>query len=71
MEEEIADQTDDKTENTDLKTVEHPRMSVYSIRRFSIVKDGEEVFQIKQEPADYKWISTTGKLPIRMMRLQQ
>ena len=54
VEEEIADQTDDKTENTDLKTVEHPRMSVYSIRRFSIVKDGEEVFQIKQEPADYK-----------------
>lgn len=29
-------------------------MSTYSIRRFSIVKDGEEVFQIKQEPADYK-----------------
>ena len=29
-------------------------MSAYSIRRFSIVKDGEEVFQIKQEPADYK-----------------
>ena len=29
-------------------------MSVYSIRRFSIVKYGEEVFQIKQEPADYK-----------------
>ena len=54
VEEEIADQTDDKTENTDLKTVEHPRMSVYSIRRFSIVKGGEEVFQIKQEPADYK-----------------
>lgn len=54
VEEEIADQTDDKTENTDLKTVEHPRMSAYSIRRFSIVKDGEEVFQIKQEPADYK-----------------
>ena len=54
VEEEIADQTDDKTENTDLKTVEHPRMSVYSIRRFSIVKDSEEVFQIKQEPADYK-----------------
>ena len=54
VEEEIADQTDDKTENTDLKTVEHPRMSVYSIRRFSIVKYGEEVFQIKQEPADYK-----------------
>ena len=50
VEEEIADQTDDKTENTDLKTVEHPRMSAYSIRRFSIVKDGEEVFQIKQEP---------------------
>ena len=24
VEEEIADQTDDKTENTDLKTVEHP-----------------------------------------------
>ena len=54
VEEKIADQTDDKTENTDLKTVEHPRMSAYSIRRFSIVKDGEEVFQIKQEPADYK-----------------
>ena len=30
VEEKIADQTDDKTENTDLKTVEHPRMSVYS-----------------------------------------
>ena len=53
-EEETIDQTEDKTENTDLKTVEHPRMSAYSIRRFSIVKDGEEVFQIKQEPADYK-----------------
>ena len=53
-EEETIDQTDDKTEKTDLKTVEHPRMSAYSIRRFSIVKDGEEVFQIKQEPADYK-----------------
>ena len=52
--EETIDQTEDKTENTDLKTVEHPRMSAYSIRRFSIVKDGEEVFQIKQEPADYK-----------------
>lgn len=26
VEEKIADQTDDKTENTDLKTVEHPRM---------------------------------------------
>ena len=38
VEEKIADQTDDKTENTDLKTVEHPRMSAYSIRRFSIVK---------------------------------
>lgn len=53
-EEETTDQTEDKTENTDLKTVEHPRMSAYSIRRFSIVKGGEEVFQIKQEPADYK-----------------
>ena len=53
-EDETIDQTEDKTENTDLKTVEHPRMSAYSIRRFSIVKDGEEVFQIKQEPADYK-----------------
>lgn len=53
-EKETIDQTEDKTENTDLKTVEHPRMSAYSIRRFSIVKDGEEVFQIKQEPEDYK-----------------
>ncbi len=53
MEEEIADQTDDKTENTDLKTVEHPRMCVYTIRRFSNVKVGEEGFRIKQEPADY------------------
>lgn len=53
-EEETSDQTDDKTENTDLKTVEHPRMSSYSIRRFSIIKDGKEVFKIKQEPADYK-----------------
>ena len=35
VEEEIADQTDDKTENTDLKTVEHPRMSAYSIRTAS------------------------------------
>ena len=52
--EETADQTDDETENTDLKTVEHPRMSLYSIRRFSIIKDGKEVFKIKQEPADYK-----------------
>ena len=31
VEEEIADQTDDKTENTDLKTVEHPS----SIAEFS------------------------------------
>ena len=59
-EEETIDQTEDKTENTDLKTVEHPRMSAYSIRRFSIVKDGEEVFQIKQEPADYKMDFSNG-----------
>ena len=51
---ETADQADDTAETTELKNVEHPRMSTYSIRRFSIVKDGEEVFQIKQEPADYK-----------------
>lgn len=71
VEEEIADQTDDKTENTDLKTVEHPRMSVYSIRRFSIVKDGEEYFRSNRNRQIIRWISTTGKLPIRMMRLQQ
>ena len=53
-EDETADQAEDTAETTELKNVEHPRMSTYSIRRFSIVKDGEEVFQIKQEPADYK-----------------
>lgn len=51
---ETADKAEDTAETTELKNVEHPRMSAYSIRRFSIVKDGEEVFQIKQEPADYK-----------------
>lgn len=71
VEEKIADQTDDKTENTDLKTVEHPRMSAYSIRRFSIVKDGEEVFRSNRNRQIIRWISTTGKLLIRMMRLQQ
>lgn len=29
-------------------------MSTYGIRSFSIVKDGQEVFRIAQEPADYK-----------------
>ena len=51
---ETADKAEDTAETTELKNVEHPRMSTYSIRSFSIVKDGEEVFQIKQEPADYK-----------------
>ena len=51
---ETADKAEDTAETTELKNVEHPRMSAYSIRSFSIVKDGEEVFQIKQEPADYK-----------------
>lgn len=51
---ETAGKAEDTAETTELKNVEHPRMSAYSIRRFSIVKDGEEVFQIKQEPADYK-----------------
>ena len=69
VEEEIADQTDDKTENTDLKTVEHPRMSAYSIRRFSIVK--KKYFRSNRNRQIIRWISTTGKLPIRMMRLQQ
>ena len=51
---ETADKAEDTAETTELNNVEHPRMSTYSIRSFSIVKDGEEVFQIKQEPADYK-----------------
>ena len=51
---ETADKAEDTAETTELKNVEHPRMSTYSIRSFSIVKDGEEVFQIKQEQADYK-----------------
>lgn len=51
---ETADKAEDTAETTELKNVEHQRMSTYSIRSFSIVKDGEEVFQIKQEPADYK-----------------
>jgi hypothetical protein len=42
------------TEDSRLKQVEHPRMSTYGIRSFSIVKDGQEVFRIAQEPADYK-----------------
>lgn len=54
VEAENTDQADDTAKTTELKNVEHPRMSTYSIRRFSIVKNGEEVFQIKQEPADYK-----------------
>lgn len=45
---------EDETKGEQLKEVEHPRISIYNIREFSIVKDGEEKFDIRYEPADYK-----------------
>ena len=71
VEEEIADQTDDKTENTDLKTVEHPRMSVYSIRRFSIVRVAKKYFRSNRNRQIIRWILIIGRLRIRMMKSQQ
>lgn len=53
-EENSGENSEEVTEDSGLKQVEHPRMSTYGIRSFSIVKDGQEVFRIAQEPADYK-----------------
>ena len=53
-EENSGENSEEGTEDPGLKQVEHPRMSTYGIRSFSIVKDGQEVFRIAQEPADYK-----------------
>ena len=53
-EENSGENSEEVTEDSRLKQVEHPRMSTYGIRSFSIVKDGQEVFRIAQEPADYK-----------------
>ena len=54
MEEEIADQTDDENRKYRFKNCRTSKNVCLFHSQISIVKDGEEVFQIKQEPADYK-----------------
>lgn len=50
----ITENSKDEKGISQLKEIEHPKISIYNIREFSIVKSGEEVFKIRQEPAEYK-----------------
>lgn len=43
-----------RAEAQELENVEHPQINTYGIRKLTLVKDGEEIFQISYEPEEYK-----------------
>lgn len=43
-----------KAEAQELENVEHPQLNTYGIRKLTLVRDGEEIFQISYEPKEYK-----------------
>lgn len=43
-----------RAEAQELENVEHPQINTYGIRKLTLVKDGEDIFQISYEPKEYK-----------------